>query len=1288
MTFLDDAERHLRSGDLRRARKALERARSHALLAQDAAQLERVLHLAERLAEVDKSRATSRLIYAARQNLRFVGRTMPTTPTPAPAAASSYELNRALAAVDLAARTLEETLRTAIAAMAEASAQPTLTAPISTPISASVPQTPATPPPPPPRPAKPRKPPREIDWSMFLGARGLAWAGGLVTILGIVFFFVLAANRGWLTPEIRIALGAGTSATVFCAGLWVKRRYGHLYAALAAVSAGIAGAYATLLAATALYEFVPQLGALVLAAAIAAVGVALSLAWSAQMVAALGLIGAMLVPLMVLVDEGELSFVGTCFVAIIFAATAVVALRKHWRELLLVGGGASLVQIAVLIAETHALEWRLVALSAVFWLLYLGVGLAWQLRFGRLGLEPVAGTLIITGGALATYACSYLLSGTTRGVHHEAIGLLVVSALYGALAALFFGRSRVRDLTSLLWTIAAVLGAVAAGELFAGPSLTAVWGAVAVLLAWLAVRTGEQRLLLPAFGYLLLAVGYVLVREARPDALFVAGRHPGAGALSAAFAAGALGLFALLVTRGVEPAEERGPFGRYLGLAVAQVRALAPVYAWSTAVLLLYSASLALLELFVRVDSFADGHVALAGLWAVVALALVESGLRLPRLDLQAGGFALLSFGICEGVFYDLDELSTTVWSLSFLALALGALLVGFEFGRLSPRRERLYAGGTAILLSAGLGAAAVVSLAHGEWAGISSEGAALVGLGLVYGAFSLPVFRSARDLSTLLWALALALGIAGGAELLSGRWLVLAGALLCAALSLLSRQTRELRLQLASALVFALSLGYALWAQAPPRQLFVAVAHPGAGVPALLFLAGAAAVFGLTTSLGIPRVPLSPREPLEAGRLFAWLAGEQPLWRATAAWVSGVLLLYSASLALLELFVRVDSFADGHVALAGLWAVVALALVESGLRLPRLDLQAGGFALLSFGICEGVFYDLDELSTTVWSLSFLALALGALLVGFEFGRLSPRRERLYAGGTAILLSAGLGAAAVVSLAHGEWAGISSEGAALVGLGLVYGAFSLPVFRSARDLSTLLWALALALGIAGGAELLSGRWLVLAGALLCAALSLLSRQTRELRLQLASALVFALSLGYALWAQAPPRQLFVAVAHPGAGVPALLFLAGAAAVFGLGPQLYRQRRELAFIVLGVLLFYAVSLSILEVAEIATSADVDTEFQRGHTGVSAFWGLVSLGFLYLGLTRRSRTLRLVGFGLFGVTLAKIFLYDLSFLSSLARALSFTAVGAVLLLAGFFYQRISDELEERDRAGSAA
>ena len=122
-------------------------------------------------------------------------------------------------------------------------------------------------------------------------------------------------------------------------------------------------------------------------------------------------------------------------------------------------------------------------------------------------------------------------------------------------------------------------------------------------------------------------------------------------------------------------------------------------------------------------------------------------------------------------------------------------------------------------------------------------------------------------------------------------------------------------------------------------------------------------------------------------------------------------------------------------------------------------------------------------------------------------------------------------------------------------------------------------------------------------------------------------------------------------------------------------------RGVALVVAGVVALYAASLTILELFQWASPASVATDFQRGHTAVSALWGLVGLALLYLGLTRRSRAFRLAGFALFAVSLAKLFLYDLSYLSSLARAFSFLAVGAVLLLGGFFYQRLSQQLDER-------
>ena len=108
---------------------------------------------------------------------------------------------------------------------------------------------------------------------------------------------------------------------------------------------------------------------------------------------------------------------------------------------------------------------------------------------------------------------------------------------------------------------------------------------------------------------------------------------------------------------------------------------------------------------------------------------------------------------------------------------------------------------------------------------------------------------------------------------------------------------------------------------------------------------------------------------------------------------------------------------------------------------------------------------------------------------------------------------------------------------------------------------------------------------------------------------------------------------------------------------------------------------ASSLGILEAMQRISPQGIQTDFQRGHTAVSAFWGLLALVSLYVGLKKRRGVLRVGGFILFAISLGKIFLYDLSSLSSVQRALSFLAVGGVLLLGGFFYQRLSAQFDDR-------
>jgi len=75
-------------------------------------------------------------------------------------------------------------------------------------------------------------------------------------------------------------------------------------------------------------------------------------------------------------------------------------------------------------------------------------------------------------------------------------------------------------------------------------------------------------------------------------------------------------------------------------------------------------------------------------------------------------------------------------------------------------------------------------------------------------------------------------------------------------------------------------------------------------------------------------------------------------------------------------------------------------------------------------------------------------------------------------------------------------------------------------------------------------------------------------------------------------------------------------------------------------------------------------------QLSLSGVWLFSSIVLMG---LGIWRRSRSLRIASIVLFGFTILKIFIYDLSFLDTLYRIFSFIGLGVILLGVSYTYQR---------------
>jgi uncharacterized membrane protein len=809
---------------------------------------------------------------------------------------------------------------------------------------------------------------RERTWDFeradLVGARALAWAGGIVTLLGVVLFFALAVNRGWLGAEARVVLGAVAAGLVLAGGLFLRHRFGETYASLAAVGAGIAGWYACLLAAGPHYDLLSDWTALGLAAGVAAAALGIALYWSSEFVAGLGLVGAMAVQIPISWGDG-LTVSGTGFTALMFTAAAVVVVVRQWPALLLASAIAVVPQVIVL-AVGHAGDGTpgaivsAVGCSAV--LLAAAIGL--QLR-SKEELDGFPASVALGAAVLASVSLAVLVARSQA----EGAALLGVAGVYGCLAAAFYFRPGRRDLSALLGAIGLAVAAVAVADLLSGTSLAIAWSAESAVLVWLAWRIRDLRYQAASLGYLVIAIGHALVIDAPPRHLFVDVPDPTAGIGAIVAATVALGVFAERCRHEVAKSSHWQPFID----AQTNLRLVTGVGAGVGA---MYAASLGLLEL---PGSFAWDHVAVTGLLAVVPLGALAFGLARRSLRVELGAAIGVGLAVVKVIAFDVPQLGAPQRSWGLVIAASALFVGGVAFASFTPGLEELEpVSSIALVASAPLVVVGLFDLLDGRWHGISRTGAALLVPTAVYALTSVALYRRRvfLDYSTLLWVEAGAIGVIATGLLLAGTPLALAWAGASVLLAVLSRASGDFRLQVGAALYLVLAIGHGLILDSPPTDFFESNRHPASGAGAV----AGAAVAALTLAL-VLRIPA---RLLPEGRRIT----RTPLYA-----LAGALATYAVSLVVLELFEleggRIETrFERGHVAVSAFWGVLALLLLYLGLT-RRLSLRLAGFVLFGVTLAKIFLYDLGTLNPVARALSFLAVGAVLLLGGFFYQRYS-----------------------------------------------------------------------------------------------------------------------------------------------------------------------------------------------------------------------------------------------------------------------------------------------------------
>lgn len=174
-----------------------------------------------------------------------------------------------------------------------------------------------------------------INFEQFMGAKLFAWVGGLALFLGILFFVKLSIERGWISPELRTAMGFVMGIGLMGAGVFMQQRKPYATLAHTLCATGIVVLYGVSFAAHALYHIPPFDHALVtfgMMTLITAAAFLLAVRMHAQVIAVLGMLGGFLTP--ILCSTGHDNPVGLfSYIALLDVGVLAVAKHKRWLHL-------------------------------------------------------------------------------------------------------------------------------------------------------------------------------------------------------------------------------------------------------------------------------------------------------------------------------------------------------------------------------------------------------------------------------------------------------------------------------------------------------------------------------------------------------------------------------------------------------------------------------------------------------------------------------------------------------------------------------------------------------------------------------------------------------------------------------------------------------------------------------------------------------------------------------------------------------------------------------------------
>lgn len=348
----------------------------------------------------------------------------------------------------------------------------------------------------------------------------------------------------------------------------------------------------------------------------------------------------------------------------------------------------------------------------------------------------------------------------------------------------------------------------------------------------------------------------------------------------------------------------------------------------------------------------------------------------------------------------------------------------------------------------------------------------------------------------------------------------------------------------------------------------------------------------------------------------------------------------------------------------SGAWLVAVaaahLAVGLAGTRIPRVSHE---LSLVALGL--GVILADIAFAALVSGLPLtLGWAAGAVGFGWLLRRAKTGSDRAFAmAGLGGHLASALTHALVLDVPSQQLAGGGAADLTAIAAIAAIGASAAVSGRLAPRLRIPLDTLALAALAYASVLTLDGVALTLALAGQAVGLAALARRDTDPVAAYGSVAFAGLAAAHAATVLAPATALLDGL---GAPLPAL---AGLVAV--VAAQLAASRAPFAAARMRPSLDAgaAVTALYLASAEVVTYAG-----DASQTALSVLWAAAGVGTLIAGLVADRARLRYGALALLGLTAAKVFVYDLASLDSMARVGSLVGMGLLLLAGGFAWQRV--------------